>query len=408
MIDETHLRGLLIEAAEAAPPPGRAPEALLALLMADAGGSAEGDDGDDGEGGTPLASIRGLRSRTPLLAVAAAAVLALLAVGIGTGLGGDDAISRDRTTAAVLDEVGTTGGTDGGDFAATTIPPDMTGDARTLDASGGGAATTDAQVDYGSTGATGAAGAAPALESAAPSGAGLAVPESAAFADSAKVIKTGSLDLQVKKGRFEGTVSAITAKAIGLNGYISESTTSRSGDAPSGTVVVRVPSDSFDGLLADLRKLGKVQSVAQRGTEVSAQYTDVQARLAAVTATRDRLNVVLSKAENVPDILSVQDRITQVQTEIEQLQGQLRLLDDQVSMGTLAVSLSEPGATPVEIKTGDDRTVGSAWRDARHRFGNAIEGVVAWSGSAAAVLVIGLVAAVLAMLVWRRSRRYFL
>jgi hypothetical protein len=407
MIDETHLRGLMIEAAEAAPPPGRAAEDLLAALMADAGAGADGDDPD---GPTSVVSpIRALRGRAPLLAVAAAAVIALLAVGIGTGLGGDDTISRDRDAATTFDESGTTGGTaggsDGGLVPSTTVPlflpatpgadlavpaPEAAGPLDSY------AATADASARSSSGGAAAGGSVAP------------DAPTGAPLTDSAKVVKTGSLDLQVKKGRFEGTVSSIVARAIGLNGYVAESTTSRSGDAPSGTVVVRVPSASFDDLLADLRKLGKVQSVAQKGTEVGAQYTDLQARLAAVSATRDRLNVVLSKAENVPDILSVQDRITQVQTEIEQLQGQLRLLDDQVSMGTLAVSLSEPGATPVEIKTGDDRTVGSAWRDARHRFGNAIEGVVAWSGSAAAVLVVGLVAAVLATLVWRRSRRYFL
>ena len=97
-----------------------------------------------------------------------------------------------------------------------------------------------------------------------------------------------------------------------------------------------------------------------------------------------------------------------MQTQIEQLQGQIKLLDDQTSMGTLAVSLAEPGAKPAVIANPDDRTISSAFSEAWHRFGNGVEAVVAWSGSALAVLLVGLIGLVLARLVWTRFRRYLI
>lgn len=225
------------------------------------------------------------------------------------------------------------------------------------------------------------------------------------LADTAKVIRTGSLDLEVRKGAFEGTVARITAQAIGLGGYVAESTTSEAGDAPSGSIVVRVPDESFDTLLADLRELGEVKAVASKGTDVTAQFTDLGARLTALWATRDRLGTVLSEAANVPDILAVQDRITQVQTEIEQIQGQQRLLDDQTSMGTLAVTLGEPGAEIVELDATPDEGLGAAWDDARRRFGNGLEDLVSWSGSAAVVLIVGLLLLGLGRFAWVAGRR---
>jgi hypothetical protein len=226
--------------------------------------------------------------------------------------------------------------------------------------------------------------------------------------DSAKVIKTGSLDLQVEKGAFDSTLSTITAKVTGLRGYVADSTTASADRSRSGTITVRVPADSFDELLGDLRRLGEVKGQTEKGTEVTAQYTDLQARLAAQVATRDRLDAVLAKASNVQDILSVQDRITQVQTQIEQLQGQLRVLDDQTAMGTLAVSVSEPGAKPVVVPNPDDRTIGSSFSEARHHFGNGLEAVIAWSGGAAAVLLVLLVLGALGWLAWRGRRRWLL
>ena len=222
--------------------------------------------------------------------------------------------------------------------------------------------------------------------------------------DSAKVIKTGSLDLEVREGAFDGTVDRITAQTIGLGGYIAESTTSESSDSPSGTIVVRVPENSFETLLADLRKLGEVKAVSSKGTDVTAQFTDLEARLTALRATRDRLATVLSEAENVPDILAVQDRITDVQVQIEQIQGQQAVLKDQTSFGTLAITIGEPGAEVIKVDSEPDG-LGKAWDDARRRFGDSIEGIVSWSGSAAVVLLVGLLLLAFSRVAWVGLRR---
>jgi hypothetical protein len=77
-------------------------------------------------------------------------------------------------------------------------------------------------------------------------------------------------------------------------------------------------------------------------------------------------------------------------------------------MGTLAVSVAEPGAKLAVLAEPTDRTIGSSLREARNRFGNGIEAVIAWSGGALAVLLVGLVALVIARLLWFRLRRFLL
>lgn len=196
---------------------------------------------------------------------------------------------------------------------------------------------------------------------------------------------------------------SITATAIGLGGYVAEST--ESGEVPRGTVTVRVPAGSFDQLLVDLRGLGEVNAVTSKGTDVTAQFIDLAARLSALSATRDRFLEVLGEARNVGDIIAVQDRITGVQTEIELLQGQQRLLEDQAGFGTLAITLGEPGAERVVVADEPERGLAQAWGDARRRFGDGVEGIVAWSGSAAVVLIAGLVLLGAGRVAWLRLRR---
>ena len=368
MIDEDVLRTLLADAAESIPPPGRAPDALLDAMA---------------EGVVP--ARKPVRRGRVLAGVAAALLLVL----VGGAVLGDDAPS-DRPT-----------------FQSATPEPTMLSTTTTSPAGiAGGQAVGAVGATAGSGGGSGTASGASSGGSSAGAGAPspAAPPALPTIPDTARVIRTGSLELEVDGRGFERAVERITSVAVGLGGYVSESTTTEFDDEPHGTITLRVPSGSFDQLVLEVRKLGDVKAVTSKGTDVTSQFTDLLARLAALTATRDRLFEVLRGARNVGDIIAVQDRITGVQTEIEQLQGQQRLLEDQTSFGTLSVVLGEPGADRAETPEPDDG-LGAAWREARRRFGNSLEGLVSWSGSAAVVLLVLVVLVALGRLVWVRWRR---
>ena len=369
MIDENDLRRLLTDAAEAVPPPGRAPQALVDAVA-------------------EQASVAPARQvpRVRLAGIAAAVVLiaALGAALVSSDQSADVASSVDafeETGAAIGDASGratsdSDGGFGDGDDAVVVAPSALSG------GGGGGSVDRDAAGPASPDASTGVA---------------------ASVTDGARVVKTGSIDLEVPEGGFDRAVDRITSQALGLGGYVAESTTNESSDRPSGSLVLRVPAESFDALVTGVRKLGEVQAATAKGTDVTAQFTDLAARLRALEATRDRLGVVLAEATNVPDILAVQDRITSVQVEIEQIQGQQRQLEDQASFASLAVTVGEPGSERIEPR-GDDG-LGEAWDDARRRFGDSLEAIVSWSGSAAVVLLVGLVLLVLGRLAWVGVRR---
>jgi hypothetical protein len=351
MIDEDVLRDLLAEAAAAAPAPGRAPESLVEELVA-----------------SPPTAHR-WRPPPQLLVGAAALVAVVVALGL-LRAAPDQRASLDSSSSS------------GGDVSATTIAPPMATGGATAGgsaASGGGA---------GGVGATGGAPAPPVTQP-------------------ARIVKTGSLDIEVDTRAFGSTVERVTSIAVGLGGYVAESSASEADGVPSGSITVRVPAGSFEQLVAGVRALGEVRSVTTKGTDVTAQFTDLDARLRALTATRDRLYEVLRGARAVGDIIAVQDRITGVQTEIEQLQGQQRLLTDQAGFGTLAVTLAEPGAARAAAVSRDEG-LRHAFAVARHRFADSVEGFIAWLGSAALPLVLVAGLALLARFVWLRERRRLL
>jgi hypothetical protein len=218
----------------------------------------------------------------------------------------------------------------------------------------------------------------------------------------AKVIKTGGLEVEVAKGRFGDAVSSITRLAVGAGGYVSYSKTTESSDHPSGTITVRVPADRFEAITTQLRGIGKVRSAETGGRDVTGEYTDVQARLRTLNATRASLLEVLSKARAIGDILAVQDRLNGVQTEIETLQGRQQVLDNQVGLATIAVSVHEPGGANLSAEPHR-----SAWHRAWSGFTGTWSSLLAHSGTALAVVLAS--AALVAILVaaFRWARRLY-
>lgn len=294
------------------------------------------------------------------------------------------------------------GGTD--TKSSTAALPAAEDQARRLDESGDALGATG-------TGATGAGAPGAAGTGGSTGGSAAAAPPAQVppIADTAKVIKTGAVELGVGRGTVTESVNRLTSLAVGFGGYVSDTRTTASSDSGSqatAMVSVRVPAAAFEQLLVEASKLGEVHTTTTSGQDVTAQFTDIEAQLTALRSARDQFLVVLGEAANVNDILAVQDRITQVQVQIDQLEGQQRLLADQTSFGTLTVTMLEPGATvAATAEPDDDRDLGDAWREARQRFGDALESIIEVSGTLVVVAVCLALAGVLSAFLYRFARR---
>ncbi|MCY4111350.1 MAG: DUF4349 domain-containing protein, partial [Chloroflexi bacterium] len=106
------------------------------------------------------------------------------------------------------------------------------------------------------------------------------------------------------------------------------------------TITVRVPVEAFDATLAALRNVGaEVIDEDIQSQDVTAQYTDLTARLRNATAAEQQLRDILTRAQTVTDTIEVQRELTQVRERIEVLQGQLNVLTNQTTLATIVLRL---------------------------------------------------------------------
>jgi len=129
------------------------------------------------------------------------------------------------------------------------------------------------------------------------------------------------------------------AKSAG--GYMVSTSLTNPEEEPFATVVVRVPAENFRAALDYFRSLGvKVTSENIKGTDVTDEYVDIEARLATLEKTKTKFEEIMERATEVQDILDVQRQLIYVQNQIDNLKGRQKYLEQTAKLSKVTIYLS--------------------------------------------------------------------
>lgn len=241
------------------------------------------------------------------------------------------------------------------------------------------------------------------------------------------IITTASASVTVDD--VEAAARTISDAAIARGGYVESMNLSADGapssavDPSSGVVydtmpypypqppgntwiTVRVPSDQLTGLVDELAEVGDVTASSVNRQDVTEQTVDLAARIEAAQASVDRLTSLMAQAESVADLIAAESALSERQALLESYQQQLEMLETQVAMSTLTVTL----APEIETVTADPAGFGDGLVAGWNGLVATLNGIVVALGFLLPWLA---VAAVAALIVWgivrivrrRRQRR---
>ena len=177
--------------------------------------------------------------------------------------------------------------------------------------------------------------------------------DDSAARDETLVVKTGTLDLEVKD--FDASLARARTAIIGLGGYISGSQMAFDGDRPYASITYRIPAARWDDALVALKGLAtKVVGEQTQAVEVTSTVIDLDARIDNLRATERSLQAIMAKATKIPDILEVQSQLSNVRGQIEQLVAERDHLKDQAAYGTMTVGWTIPLVAVTQAQQGWD------------------------------------------------------
>lgn len=165
-----------------------------------------------------------------------------------------------------------------------------------------------------------------------------------------KIIYTADMSLEAKDTA--AAIDAISAKAVELGGYVSDSRYEEASRNASSSVTIRIPPERYKELTMYVGTLGKVLSLSLSSQDVTDQYYDIEARLRNAQAQEAQLLKIMEQAVEIEDILKVRGELNGVQEEIEVLQGQMRLMENQIGYSTVRIAVWQ--TTPPSIVAEDE------------------------------------------------------
>ncbi len=215
----------------------------------------------------------------------------------------------------------------------------------------------------------------------------------------AKVIRDGRIDVRIDEGSFDAKGAELRAIAAEFGGYVAsgESHVEEHGDNryAVGWFTLKVPSDRFEDAVDRVERLGARVSSSLSSQDVTEEYVDLEGRLNYWEQQEAFYTNLLTRAETIEDLVTIQSRMQDVLLNIEQIEGRLRYLDGRTAFATLTVGLTEvPDAVAPIVP---DNTEPGPIAEAFEQAGEVLLATVAFLIVATAVIIpLG----ILAIVIW--------
>ncbi len=165
-----------------------------------------------------------------------------------------------------------------------------------------------------------------------------------------KLIKTVNLDVETKE--FDQLINTLETQVDMFDGYVESQNTwngtyydyyGRYSDpsARNASYTIRVPRENLDAFLESFSPLCNVKSKSESVEDITLSYVDLESHKAALETEEQTLLQLMEEATEMDDILTIEDKITDIRYQLQSMESQLRTYDNKVTYSTVYMTITE-------------------------------------------------------------------
>ena len=219
--------------------------------------------------------------------------------------------------------------------------------------------------------------------------------------DSAKLIYIADLDMETME--FDEALSALSALTAEVGGYYESSSVSESGSTRRASYTVRVPAGSYRMFVDQAGELCHLLSLNESTEDVSEEYYDTAGRLETQQTKLSRLQALLAEAENMEDIITIENAISETEELIDRLSGTLRHYDALVDYSTVYIYIREVKVYEPEPDPTYGTRLGAAFTSGLEGFAEGLGDILV--ALAYSWLWLLLIAGIIVLILWLTRKR---
>ena len=152
--------------------------------------------------------------------------------------------------------------------------------------------------------------------------------------------------LDAETDDMDALLTTVEERIAELGGYV-EAREMQNGSAYAtrryryGSMTIRIPAEKLDSFVGDVSGASNIVSNRETTEDVTLSYVESESRVTALETEQTRLLELLAQAENMEDILKIENRLTEIREDLETVKSKLRVYDNLVSYGTVYLEITE-------------------------------------------------------------------
>lgn len=165
-----------------------------------------------------------------------------------------------------------------------------------------------------------------------------------------KLIKTVNMDVETKE--FDQLITTLDTQVDMFDGYVESQNTwngtyydyyGRYTDptARNASYTIRIPRENLDAFLETFSPLCNIKSKSESVEDITLSYVDLQSHKEALETEEQTLLQLMEEATEMYDILTIEDKITDIRYQLQSMESQLRTYDNKVTYSTVYMTITE-------------------------------------------------------------------
>ncbi len=159
-----------------------------------------------------------------------------------------------------------------------------------------------------------------------------------------KLVRT--MQIEAETNDMDALLGELDSRIRALGGYIENKSTRNGGSTSTrkyryADMTIRIPADRLDEFVTHLNGQTNVINYRESADDITLRYVATQSRVTALETEQQRLLELLAKADNMSDLLLIEERLTNVRTELEEVTSRMRIFDNMVDYGTVQLNITE-------------------------------------------------------------------
>lgn len=186
-------------------------------------------------------------------------------------------------------------------------------------------------------------------------------------------------------------------------GRVANESVNTVGEALYADITVRVPADRLDAVIDEVSGLGTVLSLNVFAEDVTGQGADLDARIAALQTSIDRLTRLLAEAQTTKDLVEIEGELTARQADLDSLVAQRASLTESVALSTLTIYLEPESEAAQWTPPGFLSGLESGWNALR----TTLAGVITAAGFLLPFAIVAalIIVPIVVVVIWLNRRR---